>query len=194
MQIIEVGEPLVDSKEWSHEVHERTAGCHVSNIIYDLEKDMKGDDSDKFADFGEQKLEMYRMVGFLFERAMYDVFMKDDDITRPGEVKKDGIILTPDALRISDHRLLETKATWRGMGDGLHDIMGIKFWTWWEQIKAYCHVLGCEEAELWALFMNGDYRTNRGPTLRKIVVGFKKQELAKSWDMLVRRARRKKWL
>lgn len=193
VKIISIDEPEIDSSYYSHEKHQRSEGCHVTRVIADLEREISG--QDKFRDFDEQRLEVYRAVGFLFERALYDVILQGEAVERPGEVKRDGIILSPDAVRLENWRLIESKATWRGMGPvNGEDIFGHKFWGWWRQMMAYAHAIGTQEAELWAMFMNGDYREHRGPHLKRVIVEFTKKERQQNWDMIRRRAEQRKWI
>lgn len=182
MVIVEV--PFVlDSTQFSHEAHKRSEGYHVSAIITSIERDtlkiFKGDDTNP------QALEAYRTAGFLFERALYDVILQDEVIHRIGEVEQDGIILTPDAINMSRSRGIESKVTWRSMekGGGVEDETG-EFAGWWIQMKAYAKALNMNLWDLYAFFMNGNYRDRRQPVPRHWEIEFTQAEVDQNWKRI----------
>lgn len=179
---------VIDSTLYSHETHVRSGGLHLSHIIRSIEetyyKQFKGDGMES------QALESYRMVGFLFERALYDIVLKDAQIQRLGEFEKDGVVCTPDAINLTTGRGIESKCTFRSMAHDATDERG-EFGSWWTQMKGYAEVLGIYDWDLWVTFMCGDYKANRRPTMRHWEIGFTVEEVRANWKMITNHG---KWM
>lgn len=168
----------------------RSAGLHLSDIYGDMERTI----DPSLSLMTDEELAWYRNGGFLWERifgkVMADCFTRGD-IIRPGEVYKDGIIGSPDNIDLTTMRVVETKATWKSVRKW--ESMEKWFWVWLVQMKGYCHMADTLEAELYALFMNGDYRGS-GPLPRAALFQFTKIELVENWAMLKQHAHKRGWL
>lgn len=168
----------------------RSSGLHLSQIYGDIERTL----DPSLSQMSEQELAWYRSGGFLWER-IFSLVLADSfrrgDIIRPGEVYKDGIIGSPDNIDLTTMRVVETKATWKSIRK--FDSLERWFWVWLVQMKGYCHIVGALEAELFALFMNGDYRGS-GPLPRAALFQFAPIELEENWAMLKSHAKKRGWM
>lgn len=168
----------------------RSSGLHLSTIYGDIERTL----DPSLSQMTEQELAWYRNGGFLWER-VWGMAMAEDmrrgDVIRPGEVYKDGIIGSPDNIDLRTMRVVETKATWKSVRK--FDSLEKWFWTWLVQIKGYCTLTGTMEAELYAIFMNGDYRGS-GPMPRACRFEFTAWELSENWEMIKKHARKRGWM
>jgi hypothetical protein len=185
----------IDSKLFSSDNRTRTTGCHLTDIIHDMEKSI-GKDRNPRA-MGEEKLELYRTVGFLWEDVLTRVINAERSwavspgLIRPGEIELDGIWMTPDAVDFGcdPPALEEWKVTWRSAS---RDLEG-EHWHWFVQMKAYCHALHLTRANLRILYVNGDYR----PTVPKpqgYSIEFTQRELEENFSMVIQHARSRGWL
>lgn len=186
--IIEPVEFKIDSNLFGIDTHQRSSGLHVSEIISSL-------DNKKFSNsFTTDDLEVYRTMGFAWERVLMIVLEKECSLKKVGEIKRDGVTLTPDPINETLWSLEEWKCTWRSMGNlikardeesGLRE--HFRGWLW--QIKSYLYALNMEEAIIRVMFVNGDYAKNRKPTpwCRRLI--FKQRELKDNWEMLLQHAR-----
>jgi hypothetical protein len=124
-------------------------------------------------------------------------------IGRPGEfvTVDEGIIYSPDLLIFNGSTILgEIKLTFMSMR-GLPVELGKtvdgfdpKFDKWFTQMKCYCKHLGTRCARLYALFVLGDYRKNREPTLLAWDIEFTQAEIDEEWNAILRHAKREKLL
>lgn len=184
------------SSNFAHETHDRSPGLHLSNIIQMIQTVQGNNPANRGKPLDRRDLEAYRTFGFLFERVLFDVILQDRLIERPGEFTVDGITLTPDAIDTEDFSNLEAKCTWRGMPDDVDDFMNQlhspeRFNHWLIQMKAQCKAIGTLNQQLWTFWVNGNYKDNRRPTLRKWMIEFTKDEIRANWDMLVNFAKRR---
>jgi hypothetical protein len=131
-------------------------------------------------------------LGCAFEdavaRALADRYAADmpGRYCRIGEIEKDGLLGTPDLLDLEAWAVAEIKLTWMS---ARHDPESEKFWKYWVQLKAYCHMLETQVGHLHVCHINGDYRTNRGPVYNVWRAEFTKSELAENWRMLLTHGR-----
>lgn len=172
---------ILDSKLFSHETHVRSGGLHVSHVIKSIEENVYG--MFKSDGFQEQDLEAYRIGGFLFEHAMYELILKDQDIHRIGEVTVDGIVMTPDAINLATNRGIETKMTWRSMKHDVADTMG-EFASWHQQMMAYGKALSVLCWDLYVYYVCGDYGKNRKPKLKHFEIEYDIEEVEGNWKMI----------
>lgn len=173
---------ILSSSQFSHETHKRSAGYHVSTIIKSYFEDTLKMFNEIRDDDDGQGLEAYRIGGFLFERALYDILLQDELIQRIGEVIHDGIVLTPDAINLSRSRGIESKCTWQSMNKegGVEDVRGA-FASWWMQIMSYGEALGMTSWDLYVYFINGGYGKERQPRMRHWEIEFSTNELKDNW-------------
>lgn len=185
----------IDSKLFSSDNRTRTKGCHLTDIIHDMEKAI-GKDRNPRA-MGEEKLELYRTVGFLWEDVLTRVINSgrswaiSPGLIRPGEIELDGIWMTPDAVDfgVTPPVLEEWKVTWRSAGRDLES----ENWHWFVQMKAYCHALKLTRANLRILYVNGDYKPTV-PRPQGYAIEFNQRELEEAWQMICAHARSRGWL
>jgi hypothetical protein len=163
----------------------RSVGLHVSEVIRYILL-MSG--LTKSNTFTEADLDMFASVGRLWEQLLSQSLFKPPRYQRPGEIEKDGIIGSPDTVDIDEARILEFKATWKSCD---RDISGSDFWNWFIQIKAYCHMIGVNEAKLVAFFVNGNYRPTV-PVMKIWDIEFSSGELRENWNLILRNAKEMK--
>ena len=178
------------SEEWSVDQHKRSEGLHVSKIIRDIDATIN---RNKFAandDRDDQIRQAYFTMGFVWERVILDTVLAGSTVVRCGEIKKDGVYLTPDAVNMDDWILEEWKCTWRSTNNNIER----DYWSWWAAIKAYLHALNMDTCILRVMFVNGDYSKNRYPTPRAWRATFERGELESHWQKLLEHAKRKGWL
>lgn len=165
----------------------RTPGLHLSDILKSIMVEL----DPRTYDTGKPMNMLAIECGFSFERALEEGFQsRREDIFRPGEIVKDGVICSPDGIYAPTWRVEEFKFTKKSSREAP---LGPKFLMWRLQIMAYCFVLQAFTARLVALFVNdhypggsfGDYR------LRAWLFTFDAVELASNWQMLLTHAREK---
>lgn len=170
---------------------ERSPGLHVSTIIRSIMTTLQ---PKRFASRGDEGppiewISAGTIWEYLLEAAMTKL-AAGHTLIRPGEIEKDGIVSTPDALSMGDWIVHEFKFTWMSSRDAIDHI---KFHHWIIQIKAYCHVLGSKHARLHGFFVMGDYKGS-GPQPLAWDLEFTHLELIENWEMLTNHAREKGWL
>lgn len=184
MQYQEI-EVILDSSMFAHEQHQRSGGLHLSHVIKSIMEEsygvFKGDGMD------EQALEGYRTAGFLFEHGLYEVMLRDENVHRIGEIERDGIVMTPDAVNLTRGRGLESKCTFRSMNNDIMDTTG-EFMEWHMQMMAYGGALGMLAWDLWVMFMCGDYRKNRRPTPKHWEIEYEQEEVDQNWKRIINHA------
>lgn len=173
---------------------ERTPGIHVSDIIRTI---MMTLEPKRFAAQNKDKPPVERMApGVIWEQLLEDAMSKlavadkSMHLVRPGEVVQDGIILTPDAISITEWLVHEFKFTWMSSNGAIDHK---KFFHWMLQLKAYCYALKTRQARLHAFFVMGDY-AGSGPQTLAWNVKFTQLELDETWQMLLNTARSKGWM
>lgn len=178
---------------------ERTVGLHLSQITNDILVSL---DPDRYGRDGDAKW-MNFMAGLLFERVIEMAWLDREvkgghrpGLIRPGEVKLDGIIGTPDAYDTVSGRPEEYKCTKKSCRQ---DITDRKFWIYWVQLKAYARMTGSHSGALWVLFVNGNNsHDDSDPDSGYVIRGWEDEwtdlQLDENWMMLTRHARRRGWL
>jgi hypothetical protein len=103
---------------------------------------------------------------------------------QPGELELDGLIGTPDLFDTIDNVMIEVKLT---KISSRNDIESTKFWKYWVQLMAYCHMMGTRTGRLHIGHINGDYSRTAGPDVIYNVWEdtFSPRQLADNWRMLV---------
>jgi hypothetical protein len=172
----------------------RSPGLHLSTIYRDIEKTIKP--RDEWCT--QEELAFFGAGGFLWERVFSKCHAEavsdgdgNRDIVRPGEFELDGIIGSPDLIRVSDWTLLETKATWRSVNK--FDALERWFWPWIVQCKGYAKMIGTDTCEIHVFFFCGDWRPPV-PCARSIRLEFTAREIEENWNMIVSHAQRRGWL
>jgi hypothetical protein len=185
----------IDSKLFSSDNRTRTVGCHLTDIVKDMEKSI-GHDRNPRA-MGEKQLENYRLMGFLWEDICTQTINMERSwaispgLVRPGEIELDGIWMTPDAVDfgVDPPCLEEWKVTWRSMARDFE----AEHWHWFVHMKAYCHALHLTRANLRILYVNGDYKPTV-PRPQGYAIEFSQRELEEAWAMICNHARSRGWL
>jgi hypothetical protein len=177
---------------------QRSPGCHISDVIRDLENTVtKPGERRKYDQLSlaeKTRMGNYTSVGWAWEsiikRGLLDAgFCPIDCAVTPGELVLDGLAGTPDWLILDPYKVVEFKATWRSSARSLD----ADFWAWLVQIRAYCKMLQARQAELYVLYVNGDYRDS-GPQYKGYELAFSELELEENWAMLTNHARERKWI
>lgn len=181
---------------------DRSLGLHVSDIYGDLvhtvfnEPEFDEDDS------------LWAQGGFVWEEHLSIAFReycrhnleltKNRIIFRPGEVRLDGVIMSPDGIDINngDMRLEEYKFSWKSAR-----IPPYKIWKWMVQVKAYLKALELLKCCMRIFYVNGyyDYKKEFSnhpfrPVYRVAIFKFEQEELDENWEMLKNHALSKGWL
>jgi len=177
---------------------ERSEGLHLSQILEDIEQTLNPRDYDSEG----RDWEPYRKLGFTWERALKLSQLKtayeNGDLIDPGEIKVDGIWMSPDGLHLGDEALEEWKLTYKSSSRVDRDGIDGAFPRWFWQMKSYCHALGTRKATLRTFFVNGDYRWLKGgPESEKDMtwrIEFTKREIEDNWNMITRTAKNKGWI
>lgn len=168
----------------------RSGGLHLTPIIKDIEQTIKP----RELWCTQDELEFFGAGGFMWER-VFSMAHRDavetGDLFRPGEIELDGIIGSPDLIRISDYTLLETKCTWRGLRQW--ESLEKNFWGWLCQVKSYSHMIGTNVAEIHVFFVAGNWRPPV-PCARSVRLEFRKHELEENWRMILRHAQSRGWV
>lgn len=151
---------------------------HLSTVYRDMEEQALLQRKNEMT---QDELAWYGAAGFLWEHvfsmAHRDAVLRGD-LIRPDEWELDGIVGSPDAIRVTDWTLVELKFRW--MSVNKFDQLEKHFWLELIQIKGYCKLIGTQTAELWVFFCNGDYKPPR-PTVRGVALEFSEQEIEESW-------------
>lgn len=191
----------------------RTEGCHVSAIVNQMMKKLDPKRYDRVQ--SQRDRENWQETGFLWEDILASAFASAAAENthgggvvrfRPGELEKDGIIGSPDALVIDDDAdalgpiVEEYKATWKS-GASL-DVSPefqagafeeVKWLPYLLQIQAYCYLAGATRARLYIWLANGTYE-HYIPATRAYFFTFSQAELETAWQGLLNNARHFKLL
>lgn len=175
----------------------RTPGCHVTDIVREI---MIGIDPKRYArTYDAGASENWQEAGFIWEELLSRLFAQRIEETatrfRPGEVTRDDIIGSPDAVCIEDNGetliVEEYKATWKSSRG--FDLYDKRYLYWLLQIQAYCYMIGARQARLYVLHINGNYE-GYIPQTSGWLLTFTEIELAEAWQGLRNMGRKKGWI
>lgn len=173
----------------------RSPGLHVTQIIGDI---MARIDPARYGGgLDAADSENFQEAGFLWESILTDALLTKIAFSttrlRPGELQKDGIVGSPDAVAVDDDILTieEYKCTWKSSRD--FDLFDKRFLYWLLQIRAYCYLADTSYARLFVFHINGDYK-RFVPSVQAYQLTFTGVELRENWTMLVNTARARGWL
>ena len=158
------------------QLHERTAGLHVSQIIRHI---METSGLAKDNSFSDDDLNMFAVIGRLWEQMLADVMFKPPRYQRPGEIEVDGIYGSPDAVDTEDGVLAEYKVTWLSSNRAIES-----FFKYMLQVKAYLYMLGLTRCRLYVCFICGNYKPPL-PQFKAWQLDFSPHELKDNWRVLV---------
>lgn len=174
--------------------HERGDGVHLSGIIRSiagltgvLKKEWVEDLS--LTDVREitDPIAILRIcIGLAWEE--WFIPQLEEAIDHPGEMFLEGIYMNHDADEVSrvfynrlNLSVIEVKSTYksiRTVGDLTSQ------WMWITQMKGYCKGLDTRFAQLYALFLCGDYSYPIRPVLLRWAIEFTQDEIDDTWDMM----------
>lgn len=154
--------PPFDLRSRSQQYTERTPdsadGVHFSTIMNDI---LMRKDPARYSDEGRHDNVRYMnfMMGLILERALELAWLDREmevrpELIRPGELRLDGIIITPDALDTALGRPEEYKLTKKSCRQPPTDD---KFWQYWTQLMCQCKVVGSLTGVLRVCHINGNY-------------------------------------
>lgn len=171
----------------------RTPGLHLTSIIKSLRNDLG---LGKTAAGWE--MSVCADLGFLWEEAFSLAYTDRagqviHGITRPGEITRDGIIMSPDGIGLDPAGKIpfvnhELKCTWRSLNNNPQDDF-----YWDTQFKCYCKGLETTVTILHVMYVVGNYRGS-GPRPDHVRFEYTQKEINTAWDMVVRHAKEKGWL
>lgn len=161
---------------------DRSPGLHGSDLIKHV---LMHWDPKRFGGEVTEETRQAWLVGFAFEEMVGAALARiasrgSKDITQL-EIEKEGVYWTIDCFDFSTWRVREYKSTEMSSKWPLNNY---RFWHWVIQVKAYCYVADTKEAELYALFMRGDYKEKR-KDLKGWLLRFSERELEENWVMLM---------
>lgn len=192
--------PPLDLSIRCEQYTERSPGLHQSRILhhvlqsYDPERFGQKEGTPAYANF---------MMGLIFERALEMAWVSREfqvrpELIRPGEIIRDGIIVTPDGYDTHHGRPEEYKFTKMSCRQPITDK---KFWHYWVQLKAQAWVTGSNEGVLWLCHVNGNWSKDfkNDPEAGYVIRGYVDQwtnlELEENWvNVYIRNALRMGWL
>lgn len=179
----------------------RSKGTHVSSIIRCIATEtgiLKPEWAEEInlidvREITDPKAILRMSIGLAWEEYyIRKILGKEGIVDHPGELKSDGIYMSPDAesidVIITDgrkrrrHTIHECKATYKSVktvGDLSNQFM------WLTQCKSYCHGAGTRFAEMHVLFICGDYVFPITPVCKRWAIEFTKDEIEENWQMLV---------
>ncbi len=161
----------------------RTRGLHLSDIISDLlEKSGLGYKGKGFVD-----MQLTAEIGLLWEDVLAYV-MGEKYAESPGEIEKDGIIMTPDGVGPDPVGLVpivveEYKATWKSTRTHPNEVV-----RYMMQVKGYCQAVETNTAIMHVFYIVGDYKGS-GPMYRRCRLTFTDKELWENWEMIRKHAK-----
>jgi len=118
-----------------------------------------------------------------FSAAFARLLARKYDWYQTGEVRRDGIICTPDGLDISDvWTLQEAKFTWKSSKNPPMDN-----WYYMTQAKGYCKVLSIYQVMMHIFYCMGDYKGN-GPQYEAWLIQYQPHEIEENWQMILNHA------
>lgn len=157
----------------------RSKGLHISSVISYLSEKIGRRDNG----MTREQLDQYAIFGRIWEQYLADRTFTRPRYERIGEIEKDGIIGSPDAVDTHEWAVQEYKCWWRSSNKPIEDSREA-FW----QIQAYCYMLGMTRASLHVAFVCGNWRPPI-PETRAWDITFTVPELKANWEMIMQAAR-----
>jgi hypothetical protein len=190
-------EPLtmeISAEDFSEAAGMRSPGLHLSQILQALDEVRNA--GARYPETDHATRQAYFSAGFFWEQFISSVFRDtaikkaNGVLIRPGEVVRDGIAMSPDAIDCSDYTLEEYKATYLSSS---HPIEDARFWLWIKQMMCYAYAVGTRRARLRVWFIVGDWKGS-GPQVRAWTFHFSDRDCEESWQMVLNMAHSKGWL
>lgn len=162
----------------------RSPGLHQSTILKDILQTLEPKRFDPKKPFDLLRVQL----GMAFEDAIGGwLTRRIKGWTKPGEFKRDGIIVSPDGFDEEAWEGTEIKATYVSSKEG---ILHPKLSHWHMQMKGYCKVLGTRIWNVRPLFICGDYKPPF-PQLRGFRCEYSQREIDDYWAMALGHARKR---
>jgi hypothetical protein len=158
----------------------RSVGLHVSGVIRHI---LVTSGLEEQSDFTDDDLSLFAIIGRLWEQMLADVMFKLPRYQRPGELERDGIFGSPDAVDCVEGRLMEFKVTWKSSNRAIESFFKYKL-----QVMAYLYMLGLTECDLYVCFVCGNYRPPL-PQFKAWRLSFTEVELRTNWAVLKENAK-----
>lgn len=158
---------------------------HMSDIYNDFYKTADPNRYDK----NEAPNDLYLALGLAWEQYFERLLIAHGvDAKRPPAFETaNGIKFSPDLLVYNGQdRLGEIKLTFMSVSEDLSEPKFAKYLT---QAMLYAHGLKMRHVVFYVLFVNGDYKANRGPQLYKFYIEFSQRELDEEWDTMMAHAK-----
>jgi len=167
----------------------RSEGVHLTEIIRDIMETTGMSKTQSGGGWASKQLDMAAEVGFMWEELLSQV-LKERLPCRLGEIKLDGISMSPDGVDIedSDMFLCEYKCVWASSRHSPADN-----WKWMTQVKGYCKALGVARVKMFILYLNGGW-DGKGPDWKGYVLTFTPLEIQENWSMIINHAKHKGWI
>ena len=177
----------------------RSKGVHASSVIRSIAMDMgilKRELAEEVGLVDVREItdptQILRMsIGLAFEEwYLPHILSKYGVAKHPGEMKVDGIYMTPDGESVDviitpkGHtalRIHEIKATYKSTRT-VGDVKGE--WMWLTQMMAYCKGAKTTHARLHVLFLCGDYSYPITPQIKVWDIDFTQREIDERWELL----------
>jgi len=189
MEVVEI--PCEFDALWLSDADTRTPGLHLSDVLRDLGNTLGMTDYRDDTDFSQDPVRAAVSLGFIWENFISTQLRDTAEkyasglIFRPPEIERDGIICSPDAFDMTLPGLREFKCTSKSSRTDIRD--EVKFWSWWMQIKCYCHVLEIDQAILQVFWLSTNW--DPGHSIRAYHAKFGQTELNEAWSQVVKHAR-----
>jgi len=175
MRLRELTLDLADIQISDEQSQLRSRGLHVSQIIRHI---MVVTGLEEKGDFTEDDLNMFAVIGRLWEQMLADAIFKPPRYQRPGEIELDGIYGSPDAVDTDDGVLVEFKVTWKSSNRAIESFFKYKL-----QVMAYCHMLQLTRCRLYVFYVCGNWKPPV-PQIKAWEIEFTPVELRDNWKML----------
>lgn len=187
MRLLEAAEIRLDWSDIHNRVSHpkpsmsRSGGLHLSGVIRYI---AQASGILGTSDESEDEMPLRMALGMAWEE--WAAGLWPDLSWQPGEIEMDGIIGSPDAVRLDGDRLevQEFKLTWKSEERWGRDFAR-RNWMWITQGMGYCYILKTNYCRYHVLWVNGDYRPP-SPKYMTYLVQFDDQELRRRWDMILR--------
>ena len=181
----------------------RPEGLHLGTVL----KQVKKAAGETYRDIPGEQEGVRIQVGFLWETAVeymaaglslddaLDTAFKrlmvhSHSLATQVQVKKDGILMTPDAFDPGRGHLLSFKATWRSFAKAKSkEDFESNFWTWIMQEASYAYALGVDSATWVVLWVCGDYSGPKSPKVMQATVRWTAEELTENWRIVLQHAK-----
>lgn len=158
----------------------RSSGVHVSQVIKHIAIKLgKLTEPDK-----DDEMPLIVLLGMAWEH--YAARLYPNLKWQSGELKKEGLIGSPDGESIIDGQLLieEWKLTFKSSRTR-HDNITNE-WMWMSQAQSYCHMKNTKLARLHVCWIANDYSRPLVPRYFRYLIQFTERDLTSNWSLLQR--------